>query len=55
MLYYPPGSEPLTVRIFTLEANGPEEVVAALAILHITMTACVLAAGLMLIPRRPRT
>jgi iron(III) transport system permease protein len=42
---YPPGGEPLPVRIFTLEANGPEEVVAALAVVHIAMTATALAAG----------
>ena len=32
VLFYPPGLEPLMVRIFTLEANGPPEIVAALAI-----------------------
>ena len=42
-LFYPPGLEPLTVRIFTLEANGPEAVVAALALLHTALTASVLA------------
>jgi iron(III) transport system permease protein len=31
ILVYPAGRDPLTVRIFTLEANGPEPVVAALA------------------------
>jgi iron(III) transport system permease protein len=45
VLYYPPGLEPLTVRIFTLEANGPEPVVAALALVHVLVTAVVLAAG----------
>jgi iron(III) transport system permease protein len=45
VLYYPPGGEPLTVRIFTLEANGPESVVAALAVTHIAMTAAVLGTG----------
>ncbi len=54
VLYYPPGSEPLTVRIFTLEANGPEAVVAALALLHVAITAAVLAAGSMLLTRRRR-
>ena len=54
VLYYPPGSEPLTVRIFTLEANGPEAIVAALAVLHVAITACVLAAGLTLLARRSR-
>jgi iron(III) transport system permease protein len=54
VLYYPPGWEPLTVRIFTLEANGPEEVVAGLAILHVAITAFVLAAGALLLSRRER-
>jgi iron(III) transport system permease protein len=42
---YPPGGEPLTVRIFTLEANGPEAIVAALAIFHVGLTAVVLFLG----------
>ena len=43
VLFYPPGREPLTVRIFTLEANGPEAVVAGLAVLHVLLTAfCIL-------------
>jgi iron(III) transport system permease protein len=46
--YYPPGVQPLTVRIFTLEANGPEPVVAALAVVHVGLTAAVVAAGLRL-------
>ena len=50
-LYYPPGWEPLTVRIFTLEANGPEAVVAGLATLHVATTACVLAVGALLLIR----
>ena len=54
VLYYPPGGEPMTVRIFTLEANGPEPVVAALAIAHVTMTAAVLVAGGFLLTSRPR-
>jgi iron(III) transport system permease protein len=37
-LFYPPGGEPLTVRIFTLEANGPPAVVSALAALHVVIT-----------------
>jgi iron(III) transport system permease protein len=52
VLYYPPGREPLPVRIFTLEANGPPPVVAALAAAHVLITAMVLAAGTLLIPRR---
>jgi len=43
--FYPPGREPLPVRIFTLEANGPEEVVAALAVVHVVLTGVILAAG----------
>jgi iron(III) transport system permease protein len=31
-LLYPPGGDPLTVRLFTLEANGPPAVVAALSV-----------------------
>lgn len=52
VLYYPPGLEPLAVRIFTLEANGPEAVVAGLALLHVALTASLLAAGMWLLARR---
>jgi iron(III) transport system permease protein len=52
ILYYPAGGEPMTVRIFTIEANGPESVVAALAVMHVAMTASVLGAGAWLISRR---
>ncbi|MBL8548228.1 MAG: iron ABC transporter permease [Hyphomonadaceae bacterium] len=38
VLLYPPGGEPLTARIFTLEANGPPGVVSALAVLHVLIT-----------------
>lgn len=55
VLFYPPGSETLTVRIFTLEANGPEPVVAALALLHVAVTAAVLGIGALLLGRRTRT
>jgi iron(III) transport system permease protein len=44
VLYYPPGREPLTVRIFTLEANGPEAIVAGLACLQVVITAAVMVA-----------
>ena len=55
ILFYPPGMETLTIRIFTLEANGPEAVVAALALLHILLTVGVLGAGAALLLRgRPR-
>jgi iron(III) transport system permease protein len=52
VLYYPPGGQPLTVRIFTLEANGPPSVVAALAVVHVAMTAAVLGIGGVLLKRR---
>jgi len=52
ILYYPPGSEPLTVRIFTLEANGPEAVVAGLATFHVALTAFVLSIGMLLLRRK---
>ncbi len=52
VLYYPPGREPLPVRIFTLEANGPPPVVAALALAHVLITASVLAIGVPLLLRR---
>lgn len=45
VLFYPPGEQPLTVRIFTLEANGPPGVVAALAVLHVVLTLSALALG----------
>jgi iron(III) transport system permease protein len=45
VLYYPPGREPLTVRIFTLEANGPEPIVAGLACLQVVITAVVMLTG----------
>lgn len=51
-LYYPPGGEPLTVRLFTLEANGPQPVVATLALVQVAMTAAVLAVGSLLLARR---
>lgn len=51
VLIYPPGRETLPVRIFTLEANGPESVVAALAVVHVVLTAAILALGAALLPR----
>ncbi len=48
---YPPGGEPLNVRIFTLEANGPEPVVAALALLQVLLTAGAVGTGLALLSR----
>jgi iron(III) transport system permease protein len=55
ILYYPPGREPLTVRIFTLEANGPPAQVAAFALLQIAATGAILAAALMALGRREDT
>lgn len=49
VLFYPPGGEPLTVRVFTLEANGPEPLVAALAVVHTATTAAILAFGALLL------
>ena len=45
VLFYPPGAEPLMVRIFTLEANGPPRVVAALALIQVAVVAMVVAGG----------
>jgi iron(III) transport system permease protein len=45
VLYYPPGGEPLTVLLFTLEANGPEPVVAALAVVQVVVTALAVGGG----------
>lgn len=46
VLLYPPGGDTLTVRIFTLEANGPSAVVASLALFQIAMTAVAVCFGL---------
>jgi iron(III) transport system permease protein len=51
-LYYQPGHAPLAVRIFTLEANGPEPVVAALACVSAGITAIILALALPLLAAR---
>lgn len=52
VLYHPPGREPLTVRIFTLEANGPPAVVAGLSALHVLVVAAIAAVGALLVRRR---
>lgn len=52
VMYYPAGGEPLPVRIMTLEANGPEPVVAALALVHVLVTAAVVVLGGVLVVRR---
>jgi iron(III) transport system permease protein len=54
VVYYPPGRETLPVRIFTLEANGPQGTVATLALVHVAITALVLALGLAVLARRRR-
>jgi iron(III) transport system permease protein len=53
VLLYPPGGEPLTVRLFTLEANGPPAVIAALSVVLALMTVVPLAAGFLAL-RTPR-
>jgi iron(III) transport system permease protein len=52
VVYYPPGRETLMIRIFTLEANGPPGTVAALALLQVSITAALLALGLIAWRRR---
>jgi len=52
VMYYPPGNEPLAVRVFTLEANGPVAVVAALALVQMLLSSGVVAAGTWLLHRR---
>lgn len=52
VLIYPAGSEPLTVRIFTLEANGSPAVVAALACAQAALVAAALAVGGLVLLRR---
>jgi ABC-type Fe3+ transport system permease subunit len=52
VIYYPPDWQPLTVRIFTLEANGPEAVVAGLAVVQVAVTMGLLAVGGLVIARR---
>jgi iron(III) transport system permease protein len=54
VLFYPAGGEPLSVRIFTLEANGPQAVVAGLAAIHAGIIALVLVAGAPLLVRGRR-
>jgi len=54
VLYYPPGGETLLVQIFGLEANGKPSVIAGLAMLHVAITAGVVALGLVLLRGRTR-
>ncbi|WP_394836417.1 ABC transporter permease subunit [Pendulispora rubella] len=51
VLFYPPGGETLTVRIFTLEANGPSSVVAALALLQVILSLAVVTLGAIVMKR----
>ncbi len=53
MAVYPPGSETLPVRIYTLMANSPEPVVAALALILVTITLAALIAMVILFGREP--
>jgi iron(III) transport system permease protein len=55
VVLYPPGLAPLPVRIFTLEANGPEATVAALAVLHVMLTATVVGVGAWILSRGEAT
>jgi iron(III) transport system permease protein len=45
VLFYPPGSAPLTVRILTMEANGAPAIVAALSLAQCGLVAGSVAAG----------
>ncbi len=54
VIFYPAGYEPLTVRLFTLEANGPQAVIAALALTQVVMTLLALMLGYLCIPKRRR-
>lgn len=51
-LLYPPGGEPLTVRLFTLDANGPPAVVAGLAVIQALLTVVPLALAALIWRRR---
>lgn len=50
-LLYPPGGESVTVRLFTLEANGPQSVIAALAVVLSVMTLVPLATAALALRR----
>ena len=49
ILFYPPGAEPLMVRLFTLEANGPPRLIAALALVQVVLVAATVAVGTLLL------
>lgn len=52
VLFYPPGGEPLTVRIFTLEANGPAAIVAGLCVLHLAIVVAIVVLGAVAFQKR---
>jgi iron(III) transport system permease protein len=54
MTVYPPGRETLPVRIYTLMANSPESVVAALALILVLITLAALTAVGILVARASR-
>jgi iron(III) transport system permease protein len=54
MTLYPPGQETLPVRIYTLMANSPESVVAALALILVLITLAALTAVGILVARASR-
>jgi ABC-type spermidine/putrescine transport system permease subunit II len=52
ILVSPPGESTLPIRIYTIIANTPSSVVAALALLQLSVVLLPLAAGAMLVARR---
>ncbi len=54
VMLYPPGLDPLPVRIYSLEANGAASLVAALSAVHVVLTAAVLGLGGLVLHRRRR-
>ncbi len=52
MIVYPPGGDTLPVRTFTLMANGPPDLIAALCILMVVATLLPLFAFVIAVPRR---
>lgn len=50
-LLYPPGGDPLVVRLFTLEANGPPHVLAGLGLAQLLLAAGAVGAVALLGPR----
>jgi iron(III) transport system permease protein len=54
MTVYPPGGETLPVRIYTLMANSPEPVVAALVLIFVAITLAALAVMVLLVRGKPK-